>query len=200
MTVLAAWLGLHMRSVWKQRAAIEAVQRHGGWVTFDYEATGLPVPAWLSKSLGHDHFHSVASLEMITRIPPEANYEEVIRHLSGFPKLKRLSLSEPQLSDSELNYVGQLTTLRELRLVQPYIFTGQDGKYGSSSVTDDGLTHLKRLTQLRTLTLANLDVTEDGLRHLTDLKKLEHLELRRSKVKDASWLQERLPDCKIILQ
>ena len=57
-----------------------------------------------------------------------------------------------------------------------------------SKVTDAGLVHLKGLTELQTLQLANTKVTDAGLVHLKGLTKLQKLELYNTKVTDAGLM------------
>lgn len=246
MTVLAVWLGLHMNSVRKQQAAIEAFQRYGGRMHYDYELAladhfrfkmnaESSMPNWLLKAFGRDHFHSVASIQMVRGAQHDADYEQVFRQLGSFPKLERLWLADTQLTDRELRYVGQVAELRILDIQSGYEITDQGVTHllnlnqlehlclrnsqmtdislrpltrfselkklwiGGNDITDNGLIHLKQLTKLEVLGLTNSNVTEDGLRHLVDLESLRWLLLKGSQVNDASWLQERLPNCRIYL-
>jgi hypothetical protein len=65
---------------------------------------------------------------------------------------------------------------------------------------DDGLEHLKTLTNLRRLDLPNTPITEEGLDHLTTLTNLEHLWIACPHVteKDLARLRHELPGCEII--
>ena len=66
-------------------------------------------------------------------------------------------------------------------------------------VSDDGLSHLKGLKDLKQLSLTNTKVTDAGLTHLVGLAKLDKLLLKGTRVTPASVaaLQKALPNCKI---
>ena len=276
VTIFGIWLGFHMRSVKRQRASVEAVQRNGGWAYYDYEVgadykvdpnPNSPIPAWLLKTFGRDHFHDVVYVNMVyddnggKRLDNHNRSSGVLQHLAGFPILEILLLHETQATDEGLRHVGSLTSLRRLYMwdarrisdegvahlsglskleylhlsngvitdeslrilarlpkldglsLQGNRFTDQGLVYvqdtmqlrqlvlggGENDITDNGLVHLRHLTHLEKLCLQNSQVTEDGLRHLVGLKNLKDLWLGRSQVRDASWLQQQLPKCKISL-
>ena len=69
----------------------------------------------------------------------------------------------------------------------------------STEITDEGLMHLKGLTNLRGLDLWRTQITDAGLLHLKGLTKLQNLDLRDTKVTDAgvAELQQSLPKCAI---
>ena len=67
------WLGIRAREVRQQKAAVEAIQKLGGAVRYDYEIDRdeLPVanptpngPAWLRSLLGDDFFRSVYAVSL----------------------------------------------------------------------------------------------------------------------------------------
>ena len=66
-------------------------------------------------------------------------------------------------------------------------------------VSDDGLKHLKGLTDLGSLYLNNTQVTDAGLEHLKGMTHLRSLSLRGTKVTDEGIqeLQQALPNCRI---
>ena len=68
-----------------------------------------------------------------------------------------------------------------------------------SKVTDDGLVHLKGLTNLQFLSLSRTKVTDAGLVHLKGLTKLQYLHLSDTKVTDegVKKLKQTLPNCEI---
>ena len=78
----------------------------------------------------------------------------------------------------ELVAIGHLDRLETLML-------------GGSSVSDEGLRHLKELTNLQSLDLSGTDVTGTGLKHLTGLSRLKSLSLRRTQVTDAGMVHLR---------
>ena len=89
------------------------------------------------------------------------------------PTLERLDADNGKFSDSGMKYIGALTSLRQLNLVD------------CANITYAGLNHLGQLKNLDGLNLHMTPVTDDGLRHLAGLTKLEGLTLSRTKVTDA---------------
>lgn len=174
MTVLAIWLGMHMRSIWQQRAAIEAIQRRGGSVRYAHEGIGREstVPRWLLEAAGPDHFHSVVSVQIEGTAHRSEHYDEVYRHLTGLPKLKRLWVGDWQLTNRELKYIGQLSSLQSLAIREAY------------EVTDEGVVHLANLEQLEHLSMTHCQLTDESLRRLRRLPKLEELWLPGNRFTD----------------
>ena len=68
-----------------------------------------------------------------------------------------------------------------------------------NQITDEGLVHLKGLTNLAELGLNETQVTDAGLRQLKGLTKLEILEVDGTQITDAgiAELRQALPNCKI---
>jgi hypothetical protein len=88
--------------------------------------------------------------------------------LVGLNRLEELDLSIP-VTDADLAPISRLVSLRHFFL------------YGDSPrLTDAGLVHLKRLTNLKALTLTSTLLTDAGLAHLSGLTNLEELALNGS--------------------
>ena len=68
-----------------------------------------------------------------------------------------------------------------------------------AGLTDDGVAHLKGLSQLSYLRLSRTQVTDAGLAHLEGLSELQELDLSRTQVTEAgvAELQQALPDVQI---
>ena len=68
-----------------------------------------------------------------------------------------------------------------------------------SRINDDGMVHLKALTELESLKIHGGNVTDAGLVHLRGLTRLRSLELKGTKTTEAGVveLQKALPNCKI---
>jgi hypothetical protein len=80
------------------------------------------------------------------------------------------------LSDDEVeNFAKVLGAFPQLHTLQ----------IKSAKVTDAGLAHLPRLTQVRKLSLAAAAITDTGLSHLQALNQLQELSLQGTKVTDA---------------
>lgn len=67
-------------------------------------------------------------------------------------------------------------------------------------MTDDGLVHLKVLTDLTLLYLPATKVTDAGLKHLAGLSNLAHLDLTGTQVTEdgIAGLKKKLPKCEIV--
>jgi Leucine Rich repeat len=78
-------------------------------------------------------------------------------------------------ADRELVAIGHLGRLETLML-------------GGASVSDEGLSHLKGLTDLQSLILFGTKVSSTGLKHLTGLSRLKSLSLARTNVTDAGMV------------
>ena len=66
-------------------------------------------------------------------------------------------------------------------------------------VSDEGLAHLRTLTQLRIISLADTQITDAGLKHLAAVKSLRHIFLYPTKVTDAgvAELKSALPGVQV---
>lgn len=180
ITILAVWLGLHMNSVRKQRASIETVKRHGGSVHFDYEGTAYVRQKYDDAPTG---FAPRRQSTMATWLLNTFGRDHLHSVVSA--NIGRISRREANSADV-FTHLNNLPKLEELWLNGPQL-------------RDEELKHLGQITNLRRLHIRSAHVTEDGLRHLVGLKNLRYLYLKGSQVKDVSWLQERLPNCEIVL-
>jgi len=86
-------------------------------------------------------------------------------------KLRRINLSNTEVTDAGLARIGQMRDLIQLRIASPHI-------------TDAGMTHLAGLNRLRYLHLLDAPITDAGLDHLHGLKSLESVYLDHTKVTD----------------
>jgi hypothetical protein len=82
---------------------------------------------------------------------------------------------------------------------QDFFATVVVANFGSSSVTDAGLEHLKGMTQLQGLDIHDTQVSDVGLEHVKRLTQLQELSIYNTKVTDegVKRLQQALPKCKI---
>ena len=104
MTLLALWLGYITHRARQQKQAVEAIEKLGGEVSYDYEPAG---PAWLRRLIGIDYFASVTTVELLGREVTDAGLE----HLKRLTSLRRLFLSGTQISGAGLEYLKGLTRL-----------------------------------------------------------------------------------------
>lgn len=148
--------------------------------------------------VGYDYQIDSDGTEIRDAQPPGPNW---LRELIGpdyFCTVVHVNLYGPNVTDHVLAKLSGLPRLRELRVHR-------------AIVSDQGLVHLRHLTQLRTLVLANCprvtdaglhnlramsslrelslrgtSVRGDGLAHLESLTKLETLLLAKTRIKDAA--------------
>ncbi len=72
--IACSWFAVKMQQARKQREAVEAIEKLGGWVIYDnqfddsddiWKDRKPAVSAWLRKILGDDFFRTVVSAEQI---------------------------------------------------------------------------------------------------------------------------------------
>lgn len=106
--------------------------------------------------------------------------DEDLVHLSGLDTLESLNLSGTDITGAGLVHIAKLTNLRKL---------GLNGGYQKpSKVDDEGLSHLRNLSQLEELVLSDSQITDEGLAHLSGLTKLKSLYLFQTNITDAGLL------------
>jgi len=164
-----SWVGVRLERARKQRVAVEAFNKVGGYVRYDYEEQALsadcPGPLWLRRVVGDDFFRTVRQLHLDVTDVTDAALEQI----KGLPELETLNLNSTKVSDAGLEHLEGLTQLQALSL-------------DDTQVTDAGLEHIKGLTQLQELSLNGTEVTDLGLKHLTTLTQLGELYLFNTKV------------------
>ena len=129
-----------------------------------------------------------------------------LEYLAQIKTLERLDLPQDQkgITDKGLTHLGRLTNLRHLAISRIHFNDPKMNKeyytdkglaelakcrlleelyIGSPGITDEGMRHVARLTNLKKLMLFGCEkVTNEGLAHLTTLKSLEHLYITDSKI------------------
>jgi hypothetical protein len=197
-----SWLAEEMKKANEQKAAVAAIEKLDGNVTYCWEDgkdvmelanAQPPGPVWLRNLLGDAFFTKVVraifytdtnvtdeGLANIARLPQlqDAKIESTqvtdagLAHLARLTELQRVSLDNTQVTDEGLAQLAGLTELRELWL-------------DSTRVTDAGLAHLAKLTRLERLLLFDTQVADAGLAHLAGLQQLRELTLAQTQVTDA---------------
>jgi Leucine-rich repeat (LRR) protein len=97
-----------------------------------------------------------------------------VQSLVGLPKLTSLGLNGVPLDDADLASISQLTQLRRLSV----------GRY-DASLTDAGMAHLRKLTNLEFLFVSSGRATDASLANLAACTQLRHLELYLTRLTDA---------------
>ncbi len=171
-----------------QGAAVAAIERLGGRVTFDTKsrdrpATGVRLfgPEFVDAHLMHlKALTSLQSLDLTNSKVTDAG----LAHLKGLTRLQVLNLSGTQVTDAGLVHLKGLTSLKRLDLTY-------------TRITGAGLAHVEGLTSLKTLALGYTKITDPRLEHLFGLTKLQTLYLTNTKVTGAGVkaLRRALPQC-----
>ncbi|CAI5462123.1 unnamed protein product [Closterium sp. Yama58-4] len=137
--------------------------------------------------LSDGHVSTIMHLKSIDLSSSSGFSAEGIKHLYRLPRLDTLSLERTDVSDSVLEGIGSLTSLRNLMLDDTKVTdAGLSHLTALSSlevlslstckgVTNTGMVHVGRLTGLKRLDLDCTAVTDDGLQQLTALTKLTSL-------------------------
>jgi len=129
-----------------------------------------------------------------------------LSYLSQIKTLERIDLPQDQkgITDKGLTFLGTLPNLRHLAISRIHFIDPKMNKeyytdkglaelancrlfeelyIGSPGITDEGMRHVARLTNLKKLMLFGCEnVTNEGLAHLTTLKSLKHLSITESKI------------------
>ena len=159
-----------------QAAAVAAIEKLGGKVTFDEKSPGRPVvKVTLYKTKVTDAdlvcLTGLTRLRVLDLVGTQVT-DAGLRYLKEMTKLGCLFLSSTQVTDAGLVHFKGLTNLHTLTL-------------SSTQVADAGLVHLERLTNLRSISLTRSQVGDLGLVHFKGLKNLQQLHLGFTKVTDA---------------
>jgi hypothetical protein len=142
-----------------QQKAVEAVQRLGGQVMYDYQRPNPARPnVFDPKARPRDPkvFHRVVRVSLgDTRAR-----DEDLKVLVNFPHLENLDLTGTRITGAGLAHLRGLKNLRVLSLWK-------------TQVDDAGLKHIKGLTRMWLLILDQTKVTDAGLAHLKGMTGLQ---------------------------
>lgn len=185
VTVLASLLGLHIRDTRTQKAAVEGIRDHGGWVRYDFQYPSgsyadsdfdakaeSPIPNWLVEKFGIDFFHSVVHVSMVytnDRGPRKdnSNYSGgAMAFVGQLPKLRILLLKWTQASDESLKHLRSLTSLEYF-----YVWDAQN-------VGDASITYLAGNKGLRYIHIDTSKITDDSMKLFAAFPQLEGLSLQ----------------------
>jgi hypothetical protein len=175
MIPVAVWLAWVTNKARRQREAVAAVIKSGGWVRYDWEfingcySPGLKpaAPEWLRRLVGDEFHQEVETAGLVGPID-----EAVTAHLASMSRLRYLSLSHIYIKESCFEKIGRLTRLEELDIM---LATGLEGP---------GASHLAKLRNLKVLRIVNSGLTDSGLEHLGALPELEYLHINVNPVTD----------------
>jgi hypothetical protein len=197
ITVVAMWLGMHVRSARIQRHAVQAIQKYGGWVRYDFQFPSGEfshkdfdpharswIPEWILSRVSVDFCHSVVQVNLNYSEDSgqrEENHnpsDDVLQYVAKLPHLRVLLLSKTQATDESMPYLSKLKNLE-------YLFM-----WDVSEVSDSGVACLGQLSNLKHIHIGNTDISnsrisDDSLRTFGRLKRIEVLSLQGNQFTDA---------------
>jgi hypothetical protein len=185
---VAIVLGWQANKIQDQARAVDAVQKYGGWVHYDYEfvngtlASGRApwAPVWLRRVLGEELFRNVRQVSLVYDNSTGKRFDnpniqpcdELLRKLAKLPGLQELLLHGTQVTDEGLRHIGRMTDLEKLFI------------WDARSVTDAGIKHLSDLKKLQYIHISKSNLTDDSLALLSGLPKIEGLSLQQNHFSD----------------
>ena len=98
--------------------------------------------------------------------------DDTCKLIAKYPRIRKLRLARTQVSDAGLEALSACKTLEEIDLSE------------DSLISDEGMAHLAKLTNLKKLNLWRVQITDAGAVQLAPLTKLEWLNLDNSKLAD----------------
>jgi internalin A len=190
LLVLAAAVvqGWQVNKARKQRAAVAAIQRSGGWAHYDYEFKNGKLtpgqspwaPLWLRKMVGDELFQNVRQVSLVYDNSTGKRFDnrnvdacdDLLKQIARLPGLRELLLKESQATDEGLRQIGKMTGLEEL-----YIWDAR-------AVTDAGVAHLKGLKNLKIIHINGSRITDESLALLSSLPSMEEMSLQQNHFSD----------------
>ena len=173
------WLSVKMKKAREQRAAALAIVPFGGKVIWDESG-----PEWLRRLLG-DNYLAKGCCVIFSNISEPTEHCLVFLDCrqtdAGLEQLKRLNEACPV---EQLDFVNSGVTDAGLRHIERLSQLRQLG-FTDTRFSDAGLEHVKVLTQLQRLLLSGTQVSDSGLEHLNGLNQLEDLWLENTQITDA---------------
>ncbi len=169
LLVLAICLGLGWQTnkARQQRAVVAAVKAHGGWVHYDYEfvkgkltpGRTLWIPNSLRKAFGDEYFQEIRWVSFV--------YDDA----SG----KRYDNDRVEACDDVMALLEYQSSLKSIFMKR-------------TQATDEGLSHLRRLTDLEELYMWDASlITDAGVENLKGLVNLRNIHLDKSRMTDVGF-------------
>ncbi len=183
IVAIALWLGWIANNARKQREAVAALQKFGGFVHYDWEFVNGPVkvprgnslwkptwgtltpgrkpwaPDWLRRAVGDECFQSIAHVSLYVDIK------------KGMADATWVNMGAADLA---LRKLATQTSVRTLQI-------------GGEQVTDENLSYVGQMSGLEEFSIEwAFHLTDKGFSHLAGLKQLRILEIGKSKMTDAS--------------
>jgi hypothetical protein len=186
MAIFFAYLSVQIKRAKEQKAGVEAIQRLGGWVHYDFDYDGTQriknakswVPDWILKRVGIDLFHNVVEINMFynddgpKRLNNENVTDEIKNHLDKFPNLKLLYVVKTQATDDLIEKASVLTRLERI------------GIWHATLITPKGTAALKKIPSLKHVNILYSHLTDESLKNIGELHQLKKLYVFRNQFTD----------------
>lgn len=106
----------------------------------------------------------------------------IVRDVNTLGNVRTLDLSESEITDRAMKYLGRLRSVQQLHMV-------------STGITDNGLKHLTTIPRLMGIGLSGTAVSDRAIVHLAQMKRLKFLQLFETKIteKGIAALTKALP-------
>jgi hypothetical protein len=195
VTIVGGWIGWQMNAARRQKQAVEALERAGANINYDYQQkfgppsipipqsvpgikppshyfdpnVALPGPSWLRASLGDDYFTNVVSLGFDQHVSVDPS---VLHVLSYLPRVSSLSIVEGKdIRDDDLGGFAELSELEYLDIKQ-------------SKLNGSFLALLRRPERMVLLSFPDSEFDDSAMEYLEAMPNLERLYLNSTRITD----------------
>jgi Leucine-rich repeat (LRR) protein len=186
-----------------RRVLVQRIRNAGGFVEYDYQSNydapqtwseESPGPRWLKNLLGDDLFHNVTGVNTRGATADSA----LLKEFEKFPHLQFIFIDPQQSNDEILKSWQDLSDLRDVGLSEWPVQT--DRHETPSAVTDAGLQHLNRMSNLEQLWIGGSQVSDAGLEQIAATHpRLKALSLNSTKITDKGLASlEKLPNLTVL--
>ena len=153
VTAVGVYLGPIVNRVRHQSRTIEAAEKIGGKVEYQWEPDDASKRfGWLRQMLDDDYFRTVQSIYLQDRPATD----DLVNDISRLDGVVQLNVCKSRITDKSLLHVGRMRRLKALDV-------------GFNKITNEGLLHLAPLDELVHL---DLDVTEGHRRRTSGFARI----------------------------
>jgi hypothetical protein len=150
------WLGAEIQRARKQRGAVQAITRAGGFVYYDYQVRGNSDPDIDAVPPGPRWLRSLLGIDFVARVVEAGVVRGGLEHATVLSSLEVLVVDYP-VSDEDLKYLAACRSLHRLKTLSLV-----DG----TTAGDDLADQVQGMTQLRMLYVRDSRLTSKGVRRL----------------------------------
>ncbi len=174
VTILGALSGLLLKNNIAIHRAIKGITQSGGRLTV---APGRPFLPWGRRE--HRYYLAYPNLRQ------SLSHQE-LKHLNALAPaaIDTLDLSNTGITDQDLASIENFFDLNSLMLANGPFHSGTARpNMPQNVITDAGLAHLSRLTELIGIDLCGTDISDEGLKVLASMPKLKWVYLSGTKIR-----------------